>query len=61
MERDNVKETLETVDGLWNLNLLSLTLLELLIIGVADDDWLSGASNNYVALVSVIFHPYRGL
>lgn len=47
MERDDVEETLQAVDGLWDLDLLGQAGLELLIVRVADDDWLSSASNNY--------------
>jgi hypothetical protein len=36
---------------LWDLDLLGLTGLEFLIVGIADDNWLAGASNDYKQLV----------
>ena len=46
LKRDDVEETLKNVDGLRDLDLLGLRSLELLIVGVADDDGLTTASNN---------------
>jgi hypothetical protein len=46
LKRDDVEETLKNVDGLGDLDLLSLGRLELLIVGVADDDGLTTTSNN---------------
>lgn len=47
LKRNNVEETLEAVDCLWNLDLLGLSTAELFVIRVADDDWLTAAGNNY--------------
>lgn len=41
LQGDDVEETLETVDGLGDLDLLGLARLELLVVGVADDDRLA--------------------
>lgn len=41
LQRDNVEETLQAVDGLGDLDLLGLVGLELLVAGVADDDGLA--------------------
>lgn len=46
LERDDVEKTLEAVDRLWDLNLLGFAIGKLLIVGVADDNWLSGAGND---------------
>ncbi|CAF3449092.1 unnamed protein product [Fusarium graminearum] len=46
LERNDVEETLEDVNGLGDLDLLGLGSLELLIVGVADDDGLTTTSNN---------------
>ncbi|KAI6754186.1 hypothetical protein HG530_012700 [Fusarium avenaceum] len=46
LKRDDVEETLKNVDGLGDLDLLGLGRLELLIVGVADDDGLTTTSNN---------------
>jgi hypothetical protein len=47
LERDDVEETLEGVDGLGDLDLLSLRGLELLIVRVADDNGLAATSNDW--------------
>jgi hypothetical protein len=47
LERDNVEKTLEDVDSLGNLNLLSLVGLELVVVGVADNDRLATTSSDY--------------
>jgi hypothetical protein len=46
LKRDDVEETLKNVDGLRDLDLLGLGRLKLLIVGVADDDGLTTASND---------------
>jgi hypothetical protein len=46
LERDDVEDTLEDVDGLGNLNLESLAGLEFGIVRVADDDGLAATSND---------------
>lgn len=46
LERNDVEETLEDVNCLGDLDLLGLGSLELLIVGVADDDGLTTTSNN---------------
>jgi hypothetical protein len=46
LEGNDVENTLKAVDGLGDLNLLSLGGLELLVIRVADDNGLAAASND---------------
>ncbi len=60
MERDDVKETLETVDGLGDLNLLGLTGLELFVPGVADNDGLASTSDNYRMLANIQQRRWAG-
>lgn len=55
LERDDVEETLEDVDGLGDLDLLSLGSLELLIVRVADDDGLTTTSNDLLVGVEGLF------
>ena len=47
LKRNDVQKTLEAVDRLGDLNLLSLRSLELFIIGVADDNGLATTSNDW--------------
>lgn len=47
LQRNDIEDTLEGVDRLGDLNLLSLASLELLVTRVADDNGLSAASNDY--------------
>jgi hypothetical protein len=53
LERNNVEEALQAVDSLWDLDLLGLAGLELLVIGVTDDDGPARASDNYEMLVKI--------
>lgn len=46
LQGDDIEETLKAVDGLGDLNLLSLGCVELLVSLVADDDGLAVASND---------------
>ncbi|KXT02277.1 hypothetical protein AC579_8322 [Pseudocercospora musae] len=46
LEWDDVEETLEDVDGVWDFDLVGLVAWELLVVGVADDDWASLACND---------------
>jgi hypothetical protein len=46
LKRNNVEETLQAVDRLWDLNFLGLTGLELIIACVADDYRLALACND---------------
>jgi len=41
LKRNDIQETLQTIDGLWDFDLLSLAGLELLVIRVTDDDGLA--------------------
>lgn len=41
LERDDVEETLKTIDRLWDLNLFRLASLEFVVVRVADDDGLA--------------------
>lgn len=54
LERNDVEETLEAVNSLGDLNLLSLVGLELLVARVANDNGLSAASNDYRGGVSIL-------
>jgi len=54
LERDDVQETLQAVDSLGDFDLLSLTSLELLIVGIADDNWLARTSNDWEMLVTTL-------
>ena len=47
LERNDVQETLENVDGLGNLDLQSLAGIELLVTRVADDDGFAITGNDY--------------
>ena len=47
LERNDVEKTLQTVDSLWNLDLLGLTGLELFVVRVTDDNWLAGSCDDY--------------
>ena len=46
LQRNDVQETLQAVDGLGNLDLLRQVGLELFITGVADNDRLATTCNN---------------
>lgn len=50
LERNDVQETLQAVDCLGDLDLLGLAILEFFVVGVADDDWLAAASNDWKVL-----------
>lgn len=47
LKRDDVEETLEDIDSLGDLDLLGLGGLELLVIGVANDNGLAAACNDW--------------
>ena len=51
LKRDDVDQTLQAVDGLWNLDLVGLVTWELGVTGVADDDWPTLASNDLLVCV----------
>lgn len=46
LERNDIQETLKTIDSLGNFDLFRLTLLELLVIGIADDNRLAGTCDD---------------
>jgi hypothetical protein len=46
LERDDVQETLQAIDSLGDLDLFGLTSLELLIVGIADNNWFASTSND---------------
>jgi hypothetical protein len=45
LQRDDVQETLQAIDGLGNLNLLGLTSLEFLVVRIADNNGSASTSN----------------
>lgn len=47
LQRDDVENTLQDIDGLRDLNRLGLRGLELRVAGVADDDRLATTGNDY--------------
>lgn len=41
LERNNIEQTLQAVDGLWNLDLLAMIGFEFLVIGIANNNRLA--------------------
>ena len=46
LERDDVQEALQAIDGLGDLDLLGLPSLELLVVGIADNNRSASTSND---------------
>jgi hypothetical protein len=47
LQRDDVQDTLQAVDRLGDLDTLSIGGLELLVVGVADDNGLAASGNDW--------------
>ncbi len=47
LQGDDIQETLQTIDGRGDLDLLSQTGLELLVVRIADHDWSATTSNDW--------------
>lgn len=51
LQWNDVQETLQAVNGLWNLDTFGLGWREFRVVLVADDNWAAITSNDYAMLV----------
>jgi hypothetical protein len=46
LQRDDIEDALQDIDGLGDFDAQALARIELLIVGIADNDWLAAACND---------------